>query len=137
MIAEKRKIQAEKYAHYINVWYEANEEGIRKANEAKPTPMVIEEHSNPLDDSSPVIKQWVEPLGVCGFASIIVHPGNSSFAVWAKNNCNATRNYYGGMTIKRVYEYGQSLELKTAYAEGFAATLRKYGIKAYVDSRID
>jgi hypothetical protein len=75
--------------------------------------------------------------GSCGFAWINVRPGNSKFANWLKKNQGWRRDSYEGGVAKSVSDYGQVMELKEAYAQAFAATLREAGVKAYAASRLD
>jgi hypothetical protein len=111
--------------------------GITEMMKCNPTPMVVESHVNPLDDSSPVVHQEVVEGGACGFAWINIKPGNSSFARYLKKEGIArTDTYYGGVTIW-VGEGGQSMARKEAYARGYARVLQENGIRAYVGSRMD
>lgn len=99
--------------------------------------MIVRQHENMLDDSSPVEKQWFVPSGVCGFAWVIIKPGTSSFAKWlVKNEHARPDNYYGGV-CHYVSEFGQSMEKKEAYAHAFAQVLSGAGIRAYSNSRMD
>jgi hypothetical protein len=125
------------------IYDEAHAAGMAAGNRCTPTPMVVSEHANPWDDSSPVVKQYAPVMGgVCGFAWVNVRPGTCSFARWAKKqDLGYTDSYYGGYTI---YVHGtefpgfeQSMEIKEAYAGAFAAVLRKHGIQASARSRMD
>jgi hypothetical protein len=111
----------------------------RKAADAKvPTPMYVVERASPLDDNSPIVKRYAPVMGgVCGFAWVNVKPGNSRLANYMKAKGLArTDGYYGGVTLW-VSRYGQSMELKEAYARAFAGVLSDAGIRAYADSRMD
>lgn len=115
----------------------AHRAGMAAGEAARPTPMTVVQHANPLDDSSPVVKAYAPVMdGVCGFAYVIVRPGNSSFARWLKANRGARKAYYGGMQFS-VHQFGQSYERKVAYAGAFVGVLEQAGVKAYVDSRLD
>lgn len=103
---------------------------------AKPTPMVVSERANPLNDASAVKQSWVVEGGVCGFAWIVVKPANSAFGNWLKKNGKAKPAYGGGLQIW-VKAFGQSMERKEAYAYAFAKVLSEAGINAYSDSRMD
>lgn len=119
------------------IYQEAREAGIRAGNAANPAPMVVQEHENMMDDSSPVKKQWVVPDGPCGFAWIIVKPGTSRFAKFLKaRQYGKPDSYQGGVRIW-VGDFNQSMMRKEAYAKAFADALRKYGIKASDYSRMD
>jgi hypothetical protein len=103
-----------------------------------PTPLVVVEHANPLDDNSPVIRQYgPEPGGVCGMASVVVRPGNSAFARYLKVRHGARRGYYGGIELTTTRLFGQSYERKVAYAQAFTVVLKEAGITAYATSRLD
>jgi hypothetical protein len=82
-------------------------------------------------------KTYVVPGGVCGFAWISVRPGNSKFANWLKKNELGRRDSYEGGVKVWVSEFGQSMELKEAYAYAFAAVLQEEGLRAYAGSRMD
>jgi hypothetical protein len=114
----------------------AHAAGMAAGEAARPTPMVVTEHRNPLDDSSPVIRTYAPVMsGVCGFAWVTVRPATSSFARYLKARGHR-RGYEGGIQIW-VGEFGQSMERKEAYARAFAAVLREAGITAYAASRMD
>jgi hypothetical protein len=117
------------------IYEEANQAGVAAAAACVPTPMVVQEHTNMLDDKSPVAQQWVVPAGVCGFAWI-QFPGNTAWAKWAKANAGAHGAYPKGYSIW-VHQFNQSMELKQAYAHAFVEVLRKYDIQAYAGSRMD
>lgn len=137
MIADKASERDERYAHFADLAQRADEAGRRAAAECIPQPMTVVQHANPLDDSSPIVQSW-GPIadGVCGFAWVTIHPGNCSFAHYAKKHLGADKAYYGGVQIW-ISEYGQSYERKYAYAQAFADVLREDGIKAYASGRLD
>lgn len=114
----------------------ADEAGKKAAESVEVKPMVVVGRANPLDDSSPVTEKYFVPSGVCGFASIVVRPGNCAFANFLKKNYGAYKHYYGGTNFP-VRAYGQSLQMKEAYAYAFAKVVNEAGIKASVDSRLD
>lgn len=125
-----------KSAQWEELWAKADAAGKEAAEKCVPTPMVVTQHANPLDDGSPVTKAWHVPQGVCGFAWVNINPGNCSFALWAKKELGAHKSYRRGVDIW-VSAYGQSMELKEAYARGVAKTLQAAGIRAYASSRMD
>jgi hypothetical protein len=98
--------------------------------------MIVTQHADPMDDNSPVKKEWFVADGVCGFAWITVHPANCSFAIWAKKN-DGWRAAYGGGMQKWVSQFNQSMQRKEAYAAAYAGVLASHGIKAYSGSRMD
>ena len=113
----------------LAIYKAAFAEAAKKAKEAgsshTPTPMVVVEHENPLDDESPVKKVY-EPVGdgICGFAWVVISPGTSSLAKYAKKY-QGYYNYYHGGVYLRVSKYGQSYERKSEYAKTYAETLEK------------
>lgn len=128
---------ASKAAYFNKLWDDAHVAGMIAAGAMTPTPMIVEQHANMLDDASPVVKSWTVLDGACGFAWVIVKPGNSPFANWAKKYKGAKKDYYGGVRVKWVSEFNQSIARKEAYAGAFAKVLSDAGIKAYANSRLD
>jgi hypothetical protein len=124
--------------NFQRIYDEARAAGLTAGNAHRPIPMRVVEHTNPLDDNSPIKTDYgVYNDGACGFAWVIVKPGNSKFANWLKKNEYARPDsYYGGVS-HWVGEFNQSYERKGAYARAFAAVLTKHGIKAYSYSRMD
>jgi hypothetical protein len=119
------------------LYAEAHERGLRAANTVVPRTMVVQRHANPLDDDSHVVKEWIVPEGMCGFAWVNVKPGNSPFARWLKANGYArSDSYEGGVTIW-VSDFGQSHTRKRAYAQAFVAVLTEEGIRAHAGDRLD
>lgn len=103
--------------------------------------MVVQQHANMADDSSPVVKQYFVADGVCGFAGVKIK-GVGKFANWVKANKDKLPGLYVGKGYPTglylsVSLYNQSLQKKEAYAYAMADVLREAGIKAYGDSRID
>lgn len=144
MIAAKADEKADRENGFAKLMDEAHAAGLAALSVCVPTPMVVQAHSNPLNDSSPVEKQWFVPAGPCGFAWVNVRPATSSFARWLVKTYGERGNgafgvhkaYRGGLDIW-VREGGQSIQLKEAYANAFAEVLSKAGIKAYSASRMD
>lgn len=104
----------------------------------KVVPMVVGNakslFSNEIDYSKPTY--FVED-GVCGFASVQIKPATSAFAKWLKLAKLARKDeYYGGVSMP-VFDYNQSYQKKVAYASAFAKVLGQYGIKAWVNERLD
>jgi hypothetical protein len=117
----------------------AHAAGIAAGQAARPTPMTIVERVNPLDDSSPIKRQYAPVMdGICGTAYVKVRPGNSSFARWLKKHRSAFTAYYGGVQFS-VNDFGQSYERAMAYATAYAATVREQHpeMKVYTDSWIN
>lgn len=119
------------------VWRDANAAGREAATACRPTPMVVQQRANPLDDSSPVIRQYA-PVegGVCGFAYVTLK-GNTRFGRFLKAEGIARPNYPTGLYVS-ISDYGQSLERKEAHANAAAKFLRDAGIlDAHSESRMD
>lgn len=115
----------------------ADAAGKKAADECVPVPMHVVERENPFDDNSPIIKRYAPVMdGPCGFAWVIVKPGNSSFARYLKKIGFSRDSYYGGINVW-VRGYGQSYMRKGAYARAFAGVLSEAGIDAYAMSRMD
>jgi len=118
-------------------WYdEADQAGKAEAGKLVPVPMVVQQLSNVMDDTSPVKQEWLVSDGVCGFAWVKVYPGNCPFANWMKKQGLADKSYEGGVSLW-VSGYGQSMQKKEAYAGAFAKVLQGYGLRAYAGSRMD
>lgn len=116
----------------------AHEAGMAALEAARPTPMYVVQRANPFDDSSPIVRRYA-PVegGTCGFASVVVHPGNGSFARRMRAAGRGSAEYGGGYMVKWVREGGQSLTRKEAYAQAFAEVLREAGVRAFAQSRMD
>lgn len=117
----------------------AQEAGRIAAEATTPQPMYVVEREHPLDDNSPIIKAYAPVMsGVCGFAWTIIKPGNGSFARHLKKlGLARSSDYYGGVMVSLVGEYGQSYEKKMAHASAFASVLQEAGIRAYSMGRLD
>lgn len=139
--AEKRERQ-ERYAGFAKLWSEAHAAGMAAGKAAVCEPMLVRNGAIRVNGETlyggaddKIID--VVPDGVCGFASVVVYPATSSFARWCAKEHDARRAYRGGMTVRHVGEFNQSLTRKEAYAEAFAEVLRAAGIKAYSQSAMD
>jgi spermidine/putrescine-binding protein len=128
----------------LQIHNDAVKAGLEALNKCTPTPMVVQEHTNMLDDSSPVAKEWFVEGGVCGFAWIQFKantPENRAFLTGLKQSDLVGKGLwdkaYGGGYSYWVSEGGQSLERKIAFAGAFSQVLRDNGIKAYAQNRID
>jgi hypothetical protein len=74
--------------------------------------------------------------GVCGFAEVVIRPGTSRAAKYAKKYLKASKHYYGGVSIW-IHEYNQSYERKLAHARAMAKVLKEAGINAMATGRLD
>jgi hypothetical protein len=135
-IAAETALRRERYAEFATAFEVARAKGVAAGEAAKPTPMVVYEadcFGRPKADG----ESWRESEGACGFAWIIVRPGNGSFAKWLMKNGHARRAYNGGVQIW-ISDHGQSVDRKVAHAYAMAAHLREaLGVHAYPDSRLD
>lgn len=136
MIKNKKEEKEQREKNFERLFKEAWKNGYAAGAAAIPTPMVVQQHANALDDKSPVTKQWVENDGVCGFAWIVIRPGNSPAANYAKKHLSADKHYYGGVSIW-VSEFNQSYARKLAFAKAYAKTLQDAGINASSGGRLD
>jgi hypothetical protein len=93
-----------------------------------PRPMIVQDGTGHVYE--PVMD------GVCGFASVTVFPGTSSFARWASKNAGWRKAYGGGMQLW-VGQFNQSMTRKEAYARAFAQVLRDGGFDARSGSLMD
>lgn len=114
----------------------AHAAGMAAVNALKVVPMVVNQHTNPLDDKSPVEKSYFVADGPCGFAWVKVRPANCGFAKWLKEKGVASTAYDGGMSMW-IHDFNQSIQKKETYASAFAEVLRTKGLNAYAGSRMD
>jgi hypothetical protein len=136
MVAEKAIEREKRDQGFQELFDRAYAAGIEAAAAINPEPMIVEQRANALDDSSPVVKQYYVPEGVCGFAWVNISPGNCPFANWLKKGGYARKAYRGGVDIW-ISAHGQSFERKTAHARAMARVIADAGIKAYSNSRLD
>lgn len=107
----------------------ADKAGKQAASECTPVPMAVTTEGGRLIE--------VVNGGVCGFAWVKISPAMGEFVSYCKRmKLGRTNDYCGGFDIW-ISAYGQSMELKSAYAAGFANELQKHGINASAHSRID
>lgn len=127
-IRAQREEREARYAGFRTLIEQATAAG-RAAGEAiQPRPMNI---VNPATG-----QRYHVAEGVCGFATVRVTPGTTSFARWLVKEGIGYAAYGGGVAIP-IHAHEQSLERKQAHANAFAAVLREQGIKAYPESRLD
>jgi hypothetical protein len=106
---------------------------------ATPTPMVVGTPTtflgDVIDHSQPT---YYVPDGVCGFAWVVIRPGNSSLARHAvKLGIGRSGGRSGGGVRIWIRDHDQSLERKNRHARAYADVLRAYGVMAYAESRMD
>lgn len=108
----------------------AHAAGMAAGEASVPVPMIVQEHANPLDDSSPVVQSYGPIMdGSCGSAYVTIRPANGSFARWLKANRGGFPAHGGGLMLS-VHAFG-SVTRKFAYAQAFAGVLREAGVSAY------
>ena len=115
-----------KAEEYAKVAEEAHQAGIKAGSNHVPEPMHLSYGG----------KTETISTGVCGFAWILVFPNSQGFARWATKMGIGSKAYGGGIQIWVGY-YGQSMEMKLAYAKAYVEVLQKYGIKSFAESRMD
>ena len=137
LMRKKQDSKVDQLVEFQQLWDEALAAGQTAMEATLPTPMVVVQHSNMMDDTSPVEKQWLVPDGVCGFAWISIKPATSPFARWLKDKGYAKHDaYYGGITYW-VHQGNQSMELKENFAHAMAKVLTQHVIHASAMSRMD
>lgn len=121
----------------VTLYEEAHAAGMVAGRGAQVALMVVEQHDNVLDDTSPVVQRWTVPEGLCGFAWVNV-PGNTRLGRWLKETGRGSiDSYYGGVTVW-VSEFNQSHARKVAYARAFAGVLEQRGVaRVHVGERLD
>lgn len=131
----------------VKIMEEAKSAGMVALKGTRPTPMVVEEHTNMFDDSSPVKNSYFIEGGVCGFCWVNVKSNNTEnrkFVAALKrvgmigenSGTEWSKSYSGGFDYW-VCEGGQSMERKIAFGKAFADVLSNYGITARVYDRMD
>lgn len=140
MIAESAAQRAARTDQFKAIFEEARVAGLAAGQALRPTPMVVTRDSMAIVTNAGrqniLDRDYVVPEGPCGFAWVIIRPGTSAAANYAKKNLGAGKSYYGGMELW-VSDFGQSMERKEAYAKAFAEVLQKHGISATYGSRMD
>ena len=143
---KKSSVKTVKIYNAKRIHEEAVSAGMKAMNLARPTPMVVGQHTDVLNDNSPVVKSWFVEGGCCGFAWIEFKantPQNRKFLAGLKS-CGllSERGEWSKNTGKSGYSYwvgqgGQSMERKEAFAYAYAGILNDNGITAHVLSRMD
>jgi hypothetical protein len=137
---EQSVARAARTDQFKAIFEEARLAGMAAGNSATPRPMVVTRDSMAIVTAAGrqniLDRDYVVPEGPCGFAWVVIRPGNSPAAIYAKKNLRAHKHYYGGMELW-VSEFGQSMERKEAYARAYADVLKKHGIQASYGSRMD
>lgn len=113
---------------------EAHAAGMRAGHAVTPKPMTVVE-TDVFGRRIPGAPVYRVDEGMCGFAWVSFK-GNTAFGRQMKRLGIASRDYPTGLCVW-VGEFGQSIERKEAYARAYAEVLRKHGIEAYANSRLD
>lgn len=111
---------------YRRLWHEAHAAGHAAAAEIIPAPMLVANMAGTVVDR-------VDD-GVCGFGWVELN-GREGFTRWAKQQ--GLLDPYGSRPMVWVYDYGQSMTRKAAYARAFAAVLQQHNVTAHARSRMD
>jgi hypothetical protein len=99
--------------------------------------MMVGTPSTPLGNDIDYSKRtYYVSDGACGFAWVVIRPGNSSLARQAVK-LGIGRSAYGGGVSIWVDAHGQSAQRKAGHARAYAAVLREYGVNASSESRLD
>jgi|SRR5215204_5116657 len=115
-------------SEYRAVYERAREAGLEAGRQHTPTPMLVTQHTNPLDDTSPIETMYPPVMGgICGTAYLAVRPGNSGFARFLKREHRAFARYYGGVMMS-INDYGQSFECAMAHASAMARVINDSGV---------
>jgi len=137
-IEKKSQDRKQRYANFDRVWNKACRLAREESDKCVPTPMTVVENQDPLDDNSPLKKAWFVRSGVCGYAWLVVRPGNSSFAKWMRKNKDSRQAYHGGEHWSCPLRI-QSMEIQIAYIHEFVRVLESElkDIKVYSMNRMD
>lgn len=95
-----------------------------------PTPMVVQEHFDLLDDNSPVIEEWNAPSGVCGHAWVHFPKAQSAFVRWLLQEEIGHKAWVIGVGYRgcdiHVGVHSVSYEQNYAAAQEYANVLHHY-----------
>ena len=133
-IADDAVARENRRAEYAELWERACREACEAWRNAVPQAMVV---SNDRTG-----ERWHVSEGVCGFASLVIKPANSSFAYWLKNNVRTSKHYQGGLSVWSSVivpedATSQSYDRKVAAMRAAARVLSEAGIRAYSSARLD
>ena len=129
MIKEKGEERSSQKGAIRNALAAAHRAGLAALAAKVPTPMVVTQRIDPLDDQSEVEKAWIVPGGVCGFAYVTLRGARGVLATEAKDF--GFRSAYRGGLEMSVRGGGQSMEQKAAYAEAFARSMQEQGYEGF------
>ena len=126
MIAEAAAEREANLQRFETILNEALKAGDAAGAAITPTPMVVVQHANPLDDNSPIVKQYAPVMdGACGFAWVSVSPANCAFANWLKSKGHRYDGYAKCVNIW-ASGFNQSHTRKYAWAVAVAKYLNEH-----------
>lgn len=124
-MATAKELQEQRFRQ---IHEEAHAAGMAAGDAVNPEPMNLR---NTMTGETYTVTE-----GPCGFAWVVVRPGNHPYANFLKKN-DLGRSGYGGGVHLWVGEFNQSMARKEAYAQAYAATLARNQIPASWSSRLD
>ena len=115
-----------------------NAEGIQPAD------MFLNARNKAVEAVDAYVKKYGEPM-YCGFANVSIHPARGRFVNILKKAGIGSNGYRGGYRISyyeimppdHKWRHCQSMDIKELACGAFADALKKYGLKAYMESRAD
>jgi hypothetical protein len=112
----------------------ANKAGDEWMKNAKPMYRVFE-RANPMDDTSPIVRDYGTMLDVCGIVYLRIEDKRCAFAKWYMEQ---KKNKYRGVYIQHKYRGRQEMGLREACDGAALEVLNKHGVKGVeLYSRID
>ena len=126
-----------------DILVEASESAEQAVKACTPQAIIVGSPSTPFgNDVDPNQKTWFVEGGVCGFASVVIKPARGNIVAELKKRKIGSAHYGGGYSFSSwqlapSIRQDQSYERAVAAAKGAVEVLKKYGINAYVDARID
>jgi len=133
----------EKTKSAYDILVEASEAAEAAVKACTPQAIIVGSPSTPLgNDVDPNQKTWFIEGGVCGFASVVIKPARGNIVAELKKRKIGSAHYGGGYSFSSwqlapSIRQDQSYERACAAAKGAVEVLKKYGVNAYVDARID
>lgn len=115
---------------FSEVWQEAKSVAQEAYNKTAPQPMRVRDGKEVFTIAE----------GLCGFAWLWLPKASTPFVRWMKANGIGRKPYGTGYTIwpsHLINDYSQSIERKEKAMHAVSMVLRKHGIDAYMDSRLD
>ena len=115
-----------------------NAEGIQPAD------MFLNARNKAIEAVDNFMEGREEPM-YCGFANVSIHPARGRFVNILKKAGIGSNGYRGGYRISyyeimppdHKWRHCQSMDIKEVACGAFADALKKYGLRAYMESRAD